>query len=67
MKLDINSPEDVWCVGIIKRILFRGERKKFVVVTYENLPVIYNEEIIVTSNRLSNFKFFTGREDIPKM
>ncbi len=27
LKLDVSSPEYVWCVGIIKRILYRGDRK----------------------------------------
>lgn len=68
MRVDIRSPEYVWCVGIIKRILFRGEnQKRLIVVTYENLPSIYNEEIIENSSRLVAFGFFTNRPDLPKL
>lgn len=68
MKLDIRSPEYVWCVGIIKRILFRGEnQKRLIVITYENLPSIYNEEIIENSGRLAAHGFFTSRPDVPKI
>lgn len=67
-KIDIRSPEYVWCVGIIKRILFRGEnQKRLIVVTYENLPSIYNEEIVENSSRLAAFGVFTSRSDLPKL
>lgn len=67
MKLDISSPEYIWCVGIVKRIFFRGEKQKYIAVTYDKFPNIYNEEIGENSNRLAKFGFFTERDDIPKL
>ncbi len=66
--VDIRSPEFVWCVGVVKKILFRGEnQKRFLVITYKDLPAIYNEEIMESSNRLASAGFFTNRPDIPKL
>ena len=67
MKLDISSPEYIWCVGIVKRIFFRGEKQKYIAVSYDKFPNIYNEEIGENSNRLAKFGFFSKREDIPKL
>lgn len=66
--VDIRSPEFVWCVGVVKKIIFRGEKqKRYLVITYKDLPAIYNEEIMESSNRLACEGFFTKRMDIPKL
>lgn len=67
-KVDIRSKEYVWCVGIIRRIIFKHESKaKILFIHYEGFPNLLDEELSAKSSRLASHGFFTEREDIPKI
>ena len=68
MVLDVRSPEMVWCEGIVKKILYkRDTSKRMIIVKYKNIPTAFNEEISESSERLATHRFFTGNADFPKL
>jgi hypothetical protein len=57
IKVDIRSPEYVWCSGIIRKISWRMDtNSKIALVHYEGFPNIYDEEIWEGSARLATYK-----------
>ena len=73
-KVDVRSFEYVWCVGVIKKILFKQEtRSKVLSIHYEGFPTEFNESISENSSRLARYRFYTGRKgtrrspDIPTL
>lgn len=74
-RVDIRSPEFIWCVGVIRRIAIRADKRiRVALVHYEGFPNSFDEEIPENSPRLAKHRFFTGREgtlianlDIPKL
>ena len=57
IKVDIRSPEYVWCSGIIRKIHWRMDTNlKIMLVHYEGSPNIYDEEIWEGSVRLAAHK-----------
>lgn len=62
MKLDVRTPEHIWCKGIIKRIFHRYEAKtKTLIIHYKGFSNHYDEEIAETSPRLAPAGFFTDK------
>ena len=65
-KIDVRSPEYVWCVGVIKRLIYKQEtRSKSISIHYEGFPTEYNETVSEHSSRIARYRFYTGRRDIP--
>ena len=62
-KIDIRSPEYIWCVGVIRRIVFKPDTgTKVIYVHYEGLPNAFDEELSEKSSRLAKYRFFTSRK-----
>lgn len=68
MDVDVRSPEMVWCEGVVRRILFRGEHgKRLIIVNYKGRPSTLNEEIPDGSERLATAGFYTKNPDLPRL
>lgn len=66
-KVDVRSFEYVWCVGVIKKILYKQEtRSKVLSIHYEGFPTEFNESISENSSRLARYRFYTGRKGTPR-
>jgi len=64
-KIDILSPERVWTIGIIRRVSLHADtRIKQILIHYEGLPNIFDEELTETSSRLAKYGFYTSRNGI---
>ena len=66
--VDVRTPEYVWCEGIVRRLIFKPEtRLKVALIHYTGLPNCFDDEICLRSSRIARHKFFTDRQDIPKL
>ena len=75
-KIDVRGREHVWCVGVIRRIVVKSDRRlRGILVHYEGFPNSFDEEIPERSDRFARYMHYTGRTgniysyelDIPKM
>jgi len=61
-RVDIQSPEQIWCSGIVKRIFLKAEKKdRMVSIHFEGFPSNFDEELPESSGRLARHGFYSSR------
>ena len=65
-KYDIKDTENIWCIGIIKKIVKNTNHADTLFVHYLGWDEIYDEFICSNSERIAPLGCFTKRRDIPR-
>ena len=63
--VDIRDTEHIWCSGIVKRVLVVNGAESLL-IHYSGWSSLYDEVIPKKSQRLANYRFYTGRKGIPR-
>lgn len=67
MYLDVRDTLYVWCVGVVKEIIFdKRDIPKVLLIHYRDWGALYDEYIPITSTRLAPYRTFTSRIDLPR-
>ena len=66
VKYDVKDTENIWCIGIIKKIVKNIGHSDTLFISYLGWDKIYDEFLCSNSERIAPLGFFTKRRDIPR-
>ena len=61
----MKDTENIWCIGIIKKMIKNKNHSDTLFIHYEGWDKIYDEYICSNSNRIAPHGYYTSRTDIP--
>lgn len=63
--VDVRDTEGIWCAAVVKEIIEMGDSHSLL-IHYIGWSSLYDEVIETENPRLTSYRFYTGRFNIPR-